>query len=100
MVHNNTTTPECICEDGFTGLLCDLPSCYNYCAEGSECSVMDNHPYCKCAIGQFGPRCNQAGFIKLPSTPKSRSMFILLPLILLIFAITTVGYFAVLKRHK
>lgn len=64
---------------------------------------MDNHPYCKCGKGQFGARCNQRlsdyTFLQATQMPKSRSMIILLPFILLIFAVVTVSYFMVLKRH-
>jgi hypothetical protein len=92
-----------VCQDGWTGMLCNLPNCYDYCAEGSECSVMDKHPYCKCGPGQFGTRCNQRiadyKFLRSKQTPKNRLMIIILPFVLLILAMTSVAYFAVLRRH-
>lgn len=94
--------PTCICQDGWTGIRCEFPSCYNYCvAEGSECSVLDSHPYCKCPLGYFGVRCNQRladyGFLQAPK--HNRSMLIMLPTVLILFAIVMVAYFSVLRRH-
>ncbi|KAI6182462.1 Prolow-density lipoprotein receptor-related protein 1 [Aphelenchoides bicaudatus] len=91
---------QCLCKDGWTGMLCEFPSCYNYCEKGARCSVLDGHPYCTCEKGQFGARCNQRitdyNFLK---ATHNRSMTIMLPAILLILATVSVAYFAVLKKH-
>ena len=55
----------CICQQGFTGPLCDVINCaVDPCRHG-ECIENDNTSFCKCNEGYSGSFCDRAGITSL-----------------------------------
>lgn len=56
----DTGVSTCKCDAGFSGFLCEIPLCLNYCTNYGKCKVInetDNTRQCKCSHRFFGDRC-------------------------------------------
>lgn len=53
----NSKTNSCDCQLGYKGDRCQIPSCYNYCVEGTCQISSTGNPMCKCRPGFNGDRC-------------------------------------------
>ncbi|KAI6181981.1 hypothetical protein M3Y99_01967800 [Aphelenchoides fujianensis] len=97
-------TYECVCFNGFAGLLCDQPDCSHFCADGAECRVAGGFPYCVCAEGQYGPRCDQ----RLDGTTEKRSkalsarrvLLVWIPFAFAFFVLVFIAYLRAVKRQQ
>ena len=64
MKHFKTSIESCLCKAEFTGGLCELPVCLNYCYNNGRCSANKTSEFeladvnCKCVSDRFsGNRC-------------------------------------------
>uniref|UniRef100_A0A915K646 EGF-like domain-containing protein n=1 Tax=Romanomermis culicivorax TaxID=13658 RepID=A0A915K646_ROMCU len=53
------SSPRCLCRAGWRGLVCNLPTCYNYCLNDGYCLAINQIAICKCRGGYSGNRCER-----------------------------------------
>ncbi|XP_055688148.1 protein cueball [Lutzomyia longipalpis] len=55
----NAVSGRCMCQNGFTGVYCEVPLCYNYCVHGKCFLSETGYAECKCDPGFGGDRCER-----------------------------------------
>ncbi|XP_040330903.1 low-density lipoprotein receptor-related protein 1B isoform X2 [Herpailurus yagouaroundi] len=99
-----TNVPVCLCSVGFKSQRCDQKEnpCDHYCQNEGICTLTAfNEPRCKCSTNWSGTQCERPA----PKSSKSdnintRSIAIIVPLVLLVTLITTLVIGLVLCKRK
>ena len=53
---------RCNCDPGFSGSVCEIGICLDYCMNGGTCVLMDSSPKCNCHYHYIGARCEMMDF--------------------------------------